>query len=51
MYFCFPYYGVEYKVMGLTSYGEPEFVVLFRIMVQPKGDTFELNLDYFTHHK
>jgi carbamoyltransferase len=51
MYLGFPYYGDEYKVMGLAPYGEPEFVDFFRKMVQPKGDTFELNLDYFTHHK
>jgi carbamoyltransferase len=51
MYLGFPYYGDEYKVMGLAPYGEPEFVDFFRKMVHPKGDTFELNLDYFTHHK
>jgi carbamoyltransferase len=51
MYLGFPYYGDEYKVMGLAPYGEPEFADFFRKMVQPKGDTFELNLDYFTHHK
>ena len=51
MYLGFPYYGDEYKVMGLAPYGEPEFVDFFRKMVRPKGDTFELNLDYFTHHK
>lgn len=51
MYLGFPYYGDEYKVMGLAPYGEPEFADFFRKMIQPKGDTFELNLDYFTHHK
>ncbi|MFO1000132.1 MAG: carbamoyltransferase C-terminal domain-containing protein [Planctomycetaceae bacterium] len=51
MYLGFPYYGDEYKVMGLAPYGEPEFVDFFRRMIRPKGDTFELNLDYFTHHK
>lgn len=51
MYLGFPYYGDEYKVMGLAPYGEPEFVDFFRKMIKPKGDTFELNLDYFTHHK
>ncbi len=51
MYLGFPYYGDEYKVMGLAPYGEPEFVDFFRKMIRPKGDTFELNLDYFTHHK
>ena len=51
MYLGFPYYGDEYKVMGLAPYGEPEFADFFRRMIRPKGDTFELNLDYFTHHK
>ena len=51
MYLGFPHYGDEYKVMGLAPYGEPEFADLFRRMISPKGDGFELNLDYFTHHK
>ncbi len=51
MYLGFPYYGDEYKVMGLAPYGEPEFADFFRRMIRPKGDTFELNLDYFTHHR
>ncbi|HEX5443188.1 MAG TPA: carbamoyltransferase C-terminal domain-containing protein [Pirellulales bacterium] len=51
MYLGFPHYGDEYKVMGLAPYGEPEFVEAIRRMVRPRGDTFELDLDYFTHHK
>lgn len=51
MYLGFPYYGDEYKVMGLAPYGEPEFADFFRKLIYPKGDTFELNFDYFTHHK
>lgn len=51
MYLGFPHYGDEYKVMGLAPYGEPEYADFFRKLVQPKGDTFQLNLDYFTHHK
>jgi carbamoyltransferase len=51
MYLGFPYYGDEYKVMGLAPYGEPEFADLIRKMIRPKGDTFELNLDFFTHHR
>ena len=51
MYLGFPYYGDEYKVMGLAPYGEPEFAEFFRKMIRPKGDLFELDLDYFTHHK
>ena len=51
MYLGFPYYGDEYKVMGLAPYGKPEYLEFFRGMIHPSGDTFELNLDYFTHHK
>jgi carbamoyltransferase len=51
MYLGFPFYGDEYKVMGLAPYGEPEFVDFFRRLILPKGNGFELNLDYFTHHK
>lgn len=51
MYLGFPYYGDEYKVMGLAPYGKPEFADFFRKLIYPKGDVFELNLDYFTHHK
>ena len=50
MYLGFPYYGDEYKVMGLAPYGEPEFADFFRKLIRPKDDVFELNLDYFTHH-
>lgn len=51
MYLGFPHYGDEYKVMGLAPYGEPEFVDVFRQIIRPRGDTFELNLDFFTHPK
>lgn len=51
MYLGFPYYGDEYKVMGLAPYGQPEFADFFRRLIRPKGDTFELDLSYFTHHK
>ncbi len=44
----FPYYGDEYKVMGLAPYGEPKYVDLLRDVVQliPDG-LFRLNLNYF----
>ena len=44
----FPYYGDEYKVMGLAPYGEPKYVDLLRDVVEliPDG-LFRLNLDYF----
>ncbi|HVA49264.1 MAG TPA: carbamoyltransferase C-terminal domain-containing protein [Pirellulales bacterium] len=51
MYLGFPHYGDEYKVMGLAPYGEPEFVDVLRRMVRPRGDVFELDLGYFTHHQ
>lgn len=51
IYLGFPNYGDEYKVMGLAPYGEPEYVDELREIIVPKGRTFELNLDYFTHVK
>ena len=45
----FPNYGDEYKVMGLAPYGRPVYIDEFRRIIFPKGRTFELNLDYFTH--
>jgi carbamoyltransferase len=44
----FPYYGDEYKVMGLAPYGEPKYVDQLRDVVQliPDG-LFRLNLSYF----
>jgi carbamoyltransferase len=51
MYLGFPHYGDEYKVMGLAPYGQPEFVDAFRRMIRPVGDTFHLDLDYFTHQR
>ncbi len=51
IYLGFPNYGDEYKVMGLAPYGEPEYLDLFRKIIFPKADGFELNLDYFRHHK
>ncbi len=51
IYLGFPNYGDEYKVMGLAPYGEPEYLDELRKIIVPKGRTFELNLDYFTHVK
>ena len=46
----FPYYGDEYKVMGLAPYGEPRFVDQMKEIVRLRGDgTFELDLRYFRH--
>lgn len=51
LYLGFPNYGDEYKVMGLAPYGKPEYVEEFRRIIYPKGNSFELNLDYFTHQQ
>jgi carbamoyltransferase len=52
-YLGFPKYGDEYKVMGLASYGEPEYLETLRDVVRGEGDglRFRLNLDYFRHHR
>ncbi len=49
IYLGFHHYGDEYKVMGLAPYGKPTLLEEFRDIVVPKGRTFALNLDYFTH--
>ena len=50
-YLGFPKYGDEYKVMGLSSYGEPIYLDKMRQVVQLDGrGRFRLNLDYFIHH-
>ena len=48
----FPNYGDEYKVMGLAPYGKPVYLEQMRQIVKTKSDGgFELNLDYFRHHR
>jgi carbamoyltransferase len=51
-YLGFPYYGDEYKVMGLAPYGKPVWLNALRdvVMLLPDG-RFELNLKYFRHHR
>jgi carbamoyltransferase len=50
-YLGFPYYGDEYKVMGLAPYGKPAYLdEMRRIMHLMPDGTFELDLNYFTHH-
>jgi carbamoyltransferase len=50
-YLGFPKYGDEYKVMGLSSYGEPAYLDRMREIVQLDGNgKFSLNLNYFIHH-
>jgi len=50
-YLGFPKYGDEYKVMGLASYGEPEYLEEMRKVVHVKGLTYKLALNYFRHHR
>lgn len=48
----FPYYGDEYKVMGLAPYGKPTFIDDLRlILILEENGLFKLNLDYFIHHR
>lgn len=43
----FPHYGDEYKMMGLSPYGKPEYVDKVRdVIILKKNGLFELNLKY-----
>jgi carbamoyltransferase len=45
-------YGDEGKVMGLAPYGRPTYAEFFDRLVRLRpGGRFELNLDYFLHHR
>ncbi len=47
-YLGFHNYGDEYKVMGLSSYGSPDYCLeLRKIIVQKSDDSFKLNSNYF----
>lgn len=46
----FPHYGDEYKMMGLSTYGEPRYAAEVRDVVRIDGDQIRLNLSYFRHH-
>ncbi len=46
----FPNYGDEYKMMGLSAYGEGRFASQVRDVVTTDRDQCRLNLEYFTHH-
>jgi carbamoyltransferase len=51
-YLGFWKYGDEYKVMGLASYGQPEYRDRFKEIVSINGNVgFALGLDHFVHHK
>jgi carbamoyltransferase len=50
-YLGFPYYGDEYKVMGLAPYGKLAYLGEMRRIVRLMPDgTFKLDLNYFQHH-
>jgi carbamoyltransferase len=47
----FPKYGDEYKMMGLSAFGNPQrFLSKVREVVQTKDGQVRLDLDYFIHH-
>jgi carbamoyltransferase len=51
-YLGFWKYGDEYKVMGLASYGQPEYRDRFNEIVNINGNIgFSLGLEHFVHHK
>jgi carbamoyltransferase len=51
-YLGFNKYGDEYKVMGLASYGEPEYLEGMRdVLRQRDGIGFELNMECFRHRR
>lgn len=46
----FPWYGDEYKVMGLAPYGEPKYLDKMRKILKINSDgKFELDESYFIH--
>lgn len=49
----FKNYGDEYKVMGLAAYGTPKYFDKIKDNLFKQNDKliFQLNLDYFNHHK
>lgn len=51
-YLGFPYYGDEYKVMGLAPYGRPKMLAQMRQIVKARENgRFELDLRFFRHHR
>ena len=49
-YLGYPRFGDEYKVMGLSAYGQPDLLDKLRKVLIVKDGAFELGLDYFQHH-
>ncbi len=50
-YLGFKNYGDEYKVMGLSSYGDPTYVEKIKKLIIKEEEGFKLNLKFFNHHK
>jgi carbamoyltransferase len=51
-YLGFPFYGDEYKVMGLAAYGKPAFMPeMERLVALASDGRFTLSLAYFRHHR
>jgi carbamoyltransferase len=51
-YLGFPFYGDEYKVMGLAPYGNPSRMDAMREIVKLMGGgAFALDLRFFRHHR
>jgi carbamoyltransferase len=46
-YLGFPYFGDEFKVMGLSSYGTPRYLSVLRELITETPDGFRLNLEAF----
>ncbi len=46
----FKKYGDEYKVMGLSSYGNPTYQKQLSKLLYNTEDGYKLNLKYFIHH-
>ena len=47
----FKNYGDEYKVMGLSAYGNDKFKNEVDKVIQIKNGSFSLNLNFFQHHQ
>ena len=50
-YLGFKNYGDEYKIMGLSPYGKPQYVNEISKLIFKTKSGFKLNLKYFNHHK
>jgi carbamoyltransferase len=50
-YLGFRNFGDEYKVMGLSAYGEPAYLEEFRRILVSEASGFRLGLRYFSHHR